>query len=105
MNRISTEILIVGGGAAGLSAAAEASTKANVTIVDDNPNLGGQVWRAELGQVKAPEAKRLIEQAAERFAMSRPPVLEGRLADLNSLRMATPRPLTTPSSRPGRSGI
>ena len=63
MNRISTEILIVGGGAAGLSAAAEASTKANVTIVDDNPNLGGQVWRAELGQVKAPEAKRLIEQA------------------------------------------
>ena len=62
MNRISTDILIVGGGAAGLSAAVEASAKAKVTNVDDNPNLGGQIWRAELGKVKSSEAKHLIEQ-------------------------------------------
>ncbi len=57
--RLETEILIVGGGAAGLAAAAEAVGK-RVTIVDDNPRLGGQIWRAELGQIKSPEARRLI---------------------------------------------
>ena len=62
MNSLSTNILIVGGGAAGLSAAAEASANVNVTIVDDNPKLGGQIWRAELGAIKSLEAKLLIEQ-------------------------------------------
>ncbi|MFL6468259.1 MAG: FAD-dependent oxidoreductase [Pyrinomonadaceae bacterium] len=62
MSRITTDILIVGGGAAGLSAAAEASAMTKVTLVDDNPKLGGQVWRAEMGLLKSPEAKHLIEQ-------------------------------------------
>ncbi len=33
-----------------------------VLIVDDNPKLGGQIWRAELGKIKSPEAKNLIEK-------------------------------------------
>jgi len=51
MNKIASDILIVGGGAAGMSAALSASAKngLSVTIVDDNPKLGGQIWRAELG--------------------------------------------------------
>lgn len=61
MNKIETEILIIGGGAAGLAAAVSASDK-KVLIVDDNPNLGGQIWRAELGKIKSPEAQKLIEK-------------------------------------------
>ena len=61
MNSVKTEILIVGGGAAGLVAAAVAASEKNVTIVDDNPRLGGQIWRAEMGKIKSPDAQRLIE--------------------------------------------
>lgn len=62
MSRIASEILIIGGGAAGLAAAVAASANSAVTIVDDNPHLGGQIWRAEMGKIKSPDAKRLIEQ-------------------------------------------
>ncbi len=62
MSKNSTKILIVGGGAAGLSAALAASENALVTIVDDNPHLGGQIWRAELGKIQSLEAKRLIQR-------------------------------------------
>ena len=62
MNRVRSDILIVGGGAAGMSAALAASEKkgVSVTLVDDNPRLGGQIWRAELGKTRSPEAKQLI---------------------------------------------
>jgi NADPH-dependent 2,4-dienoyl-CoA reductase/sulfur reductase-like enzyme len=59
------EILIIGGGAAGLAAAVSASDK-KVLIVDDNPKLGGQIWRAELGKIKSPEAKELIEKIEQK---------------------------------------
>jgi len=59
---ISTDILVIGGGAAGMSAALAASSNEDhrVTLVDDNPHLGGQIWRAELGKTKSPEAIKLI---------------------------------------------
>ena len=60
MSNVRAEILVIGGGAAGMSAALSASARAKVTIVDDNPLLGGQIWRAELGKVKSPEARALI---------------------------------------------
>lgn len=68
MKRLETDILIIGGGAAGMSAAVSASenSKLRVLVVDDNPRLGGQIWRAELGKTKSPEAKKLIEKLAER---------------------------------------
>src|SRR5262249_15870301 len=62
MNDLSTEILIVGGGATRMAAPVAASERAQVTIVDDNPHLGGQIWRAELGRSKSPEARQLIEK-------------------------------------------
>jgi NADPH-dependent 2,4-dienoyl-CoA reductase/sulfur reductase-like enzyme len=62
MNKISTELLIVGGGAAGMSAAFAASDRARVTIVDDNPHLGGQIWRAELGKIKSAQAIELTRK-------------------------------------------
>jgi len=46
-----------------MSAALAASSKADcqVHLVDDNPYLGGQIWRAELGKTKSPEAVSSIE--------------------------------------------
>ncbi len=62
MSIVETNILIVGGGPAGMAAALAASSKtdASVTLVDDNPRLGGQIWRAELGKTKSEDAANLI---------------------------------------------
>lgn len=60
MNKASSEILIVGGGAAGMSAAVAASANTRITIVDDNPYLGGQIWRAEMGRNKSQQAAEII---------------------------------------------
>src|SRR5579859_6871460 len=41
------DVLVIGGGPAGLAAAAcAAECGVRVGIVDDNPNLGGQIWRS-----------------------------------------------------------
>jgi len=63
MNKIASDILIVGGGAAGMSAALSASgtNGLRATIVDDNPKLGGQIWRAELGKARSSDASDLID--------------------------------------------
>lgn len=63
MLRREAEILIIGGGAAGLAATSVSSKR--VLIVDDNPNLGGQIWRAELGKIKSPDALNLIKKIDE----------------------------------------
>jgi D-hydroxyproline dehydrogenase subunit alpha len=43
------DVLVVGGGPAGMAAAASAAESgAHVGIVDDNPQLGGQIWRGEI---------------------------------------------------------
>ena len=62
MNSVSTDLLIIGGGAAGMSAALAASSDRNLSVmlVDDNPRLGGQIWRAELGKTKSPDAVKLV---------------------------------------------
>src|SRR5215468_6874022 len=45
--QIRYEVLVVGGGPAGLAAAVRAAESgAHVAIVDDNMKLGGQIWRA-----------------------------------------------------------
>lgn len=61
MSKVSAEIIVIGGGAAGMSAAVAASARANVAVVDDNPLLGGQIWRAEIGKVKSADARLLID--------------------------------------------
>lgn len=45
-----------------MSATLAAASKQNskITVVDDNPRLGGQIWRAELGKTKSPDASKLI---------------------------------------------
>jgi len=64
MDNFATDILIIGGGAAGMSAALGASENSDLRILvtDDNPMLGGQIWRSEMGKIKSPDAKKLIEK-------------------------------------------
>ena len=66
MDNLATEILIVGGGPAGMAAAVAASESGKrITIVDDNPKLGGQIWRAEMGKIKSPVASKLLDAINE----------------------------------------
>ena len=62
MNNISTSILVVGAGPAGLAAAAAASKYCQVTVIDDNPQAGGQIWRASRGTIRNRTARRLLGQ-------------------------------------------
>jgi len=62
MNKISTSLLIVGAGPAGLAAAAAASKHTEVAMVDDNPHTGGQIWRATKGKIGDRTARRLVGQ-------------------------------------------
>jgi NADPH-dependent 2,4-dienoyl-CoA reductase/sulfur reductase-like enzyme len=62
------DALVIGGGPAGLAAAVCAAQGApRVAIVDDNPGLGGQIWRGEhrppRGKTGAPEARDWIRRA------------------------------------------
>jgi NADPH-dependent 2,4-dienoyl-CoA reductase/sulfur reductase-like enzyme len=62
--RHACEVLIVGGGPAGLAAAGCAAQGGRrVTIIDDNPGLGGQIWRGEHARPRAPKAAAWLKQA------------------------------------------
>lgn len=52
-----SDLLVVGGGPAGIAAALAAHRSGlRVTLVDDNPTLGGQIWRREENQPTPPGA-------------------------------------------------
>lgn len=58
--RIACDVLVVGAGPAGLAAAEHAARRGKrVVLVDENPGLGGQIWRADRG----PESTRAREAA------------------------------------------
>lgn len=60
-----TEVLIIGAGPAGLSAAlAAAKDGAKVVLLDDNPLPGGQIWRDGV-QAKIPAQARHLRDAVE----------------------------------------
>ena len=63
MQNVDCEILILGAGPAGLSAAlAAARCGKSVVILDDNPRPGGQIWR-DGPQVSLPQHARQLRQA------------------------------------------
>ena len=60
---LATDILVVGAGPAGLAAAQAASDAGRkVTVLDDNPLPGGQIWRG--GSAHAPDARARAALAA-----------------------------------------
>ena len=53
----SFDVLVIGAGPAGLAATVSASRRGRkVGLVDDNPDLGGQIWRGERPRPSSPEA-------------------------------------------------
>jgi NADPH-dependent 2,4-dienoyl-CoA reductase/sulfur reductase-like enzyme len=55
---VSFEIVVVGGGPAGLAAACAAAESGHqVTLVDETPWLGGQIWRGQSPRPTLPEAR------------------------------------------------
>src|ERR1700761_6745161 len=58
LNQRSFEVVVVGAGPAGLSAAsAAAECGKRVAIVDDNPGAGGQIWRDGSKRARAASTK------------------------------------------------
>ncbi|HEX6650227.1 MAG TPA: FAD/NAD(P)-binding oxidoreductase [Pyrinomonadaceae bacterium] len=57
------DLLVVGAGPAGLAAAYHAAqSKLRVTVVDDNPAAGGQIWRGEQDKPTSSEAQKWFER-------------------------------------------
>lgn len=57
MNELTFDVVVVGAGPAGLAAAASAASGgASVGLLDDNPSVGGQIWRG--GHAPTPQARR-----------------------------------------------
>ena len=60
---IKTDVLIVGAGPAGLAAAYWVSENGrSVTVIDDNPDPGGQIWRGEKKKPTSPAATAWFER-------------------------------------------
>jgi NADPH-dependent 2,4-dienoyl-CoA reductase/sulfur reductase-like enzyme len=58
---IESEILVVGAGPAGMAAAAIAQqASSQVTLVDDNPGIGGQIWRGADRHAPSAEARKWL---------------------------------------------
>lgn len=60
------DVVVVGGGPAGLAAAATAAQCGRrVALIDDNPRLGGQIWRSAAGKCDSREANYWLELLAK----------------------------------------
>jgi NADPH-dependent 2,4-dienoyl-CoA reductase/sulfur reductase-like enzyme len=82
MNR-GFDIIVIGAGPAGLAAAAAATrTGRQVAVLDDNPEMGGQIWRANVGGA---DPNRIQARTFASFASSSAELFTGRqVVDLRS---------------------
>lgn len=80
--RTETDLLVVGAGPAGLAAAVAASGKGlRVTMVDENPQAGGQIWRPMAGEPAGPAPRMLAQMFQARAQMLAPASVVGFDAD------------------------
>ena len=74
--KLAFDIVVVGGGPAGVAAAATAARAGRrVALLDENPRVGGQIWRAGAGKSHASPAR---ERAIDSFEASGAELFSGR---------------------------
>lgn len=62
MKRLQFKILVVGAGPAGLAAVSSASkSTTDIGLIDDNPIMGGQIWRGDVQSAQSAQAQRWFE--------------------------------------------
>lgn len=83
VERIATQVLVVGAGPAGMAAAVHAAESGRqVMLVDDNPGRGGQLWRGEEAHPKAAVARAWFERLAKAAVTALPATtIIGKAAD------------------------
>ena len=60
---ITTDLCVVGAGPAGLAAvAAGCASESRITVIDENPHPGGQIWRADLRKGLHPKVASILDR-------------------------------------------
>jgi NADPH-dependent 2,4-dienoyl-CoA reductase/sulfur reductase-like enzyme len=63
MKRLEFKILVIGAGPAGLAAATSAAKSTSaIGLIDDNPVIGGQIWRGGVQSTPTEQARRWFEE-------------------------------------------
>uniref|UniRef100_A0A7V4XTZ3 NAD(P)/FAD-dependent oxidoreductase n=1 Tax=Acidobacterium capsulatum TaxID=33075 RepID=A0A7V4XTZ3_9BACT len=60
------DVVVAGGGPAGMAAACAAAGTSRVAILDENPELGGQIWRNSVHALESPLAQQWRRKIDER---------------------------------------
>lgn len=76
MKHLSFRILVVGGGPAGLAAASSAARSVtDIGLIDDNPAIGGQIWRGSLHSAPTRQARYWFERSSTITILNRSKVI------------------------------
>lgn len=76
---LQADVAVIGAGPAGLAAAAAAREAGrSVLVIDENPAVGGQIWREARGRGARPETRRLLERALGATFLAGAAVFDGR---------------------------
>jgi NADPH-dependent 2,4-dienoyl-CoA reductase/sulfur reductase-like enzyme len=90
MKRLHFKIAVIGGGPAGLAAATSAArSTSDIAIIDDNPALGGQIWRRGIYGASDEQARRWIDAASAITILNRAKVIAVAQPDILIVETAT----------------
>jgi D-hydroxyproline dehydrogenase subunit alpha len=90
MKRLHFKIVVIGGGPAGLAAAISAAKiTTDIAVIDDNPALGGQIWRCGIYGVPDGQARRWIDAASTITILNRAKVIAVSQPDVLIVETAT----------------
>jgi NADPH-dependent 2,4-dienoyl-CoA reductase/sulfur reductase-like enzyme len=90
MKRLHFKIVVIGGGPAGLAAATSAAkSTSDIAVIDDNPALGGQIWRRGIYGAPGEQARSWIERTAAITVFNRAKVITVAPPDLLVVETAT----------------
>jgi NADPH-dependent 2,4-dienoyl-CoA reductase/sulfur reductase-like enzyme len=90
MKRQHFKIVVIGGGPAGLAAATSAAkSTSDIAVIDDNPALGGQIWRRGIYGASDEQARRWIDATSAITILNRAKVIAVAQPDILIVETAT----------------